>query len=145
MGLTHNASTKLRSPLSTHAASPATFRVGPLRAGPGDRVAVTLSGPVEAPIILALLDNLERRAPTAVLIDESELKVRLIGPADMKRIADRWSGARTLRRAAIAVVAPNAAVYGLNRMFQLMTGADTRLAVFRDHAAAYAWLDDDVR
>jgi hypothetical protein len=89
-----------------------------------------------------LLDTLEHAEPAFVLIDESELKVSLIGPGDIQRIAQRWSGAAKLRRAAIAVVAPNPVVYGLNRMFQLVSNADTRLAVFWDRTAALAWLGE---
>jgi hypothetical protein len=103
-------------------------------------LAVTLSGALRAASILTLLDTLEREAPAFVLIDESELKVGLIGPGDINRIAHRWSGAEKLRRAAIAVVAPNKVVYGMNRMFQLVSDADTRLAVFWDRPAALAWV-----
>jgi len=77
-----------------------------------------------------------------VLIDESELKVGLFAPTDIQRIAQAWSSAERLRRAPIAVLAPNPVVYGLNRMFQLVSDADTRLSVFWNRAAAFDWLDD---
>lgn len=120
-------------------------RVNALRIGRRDGVAVTLSGALRAATILALLDSLEVAAPAFVLIDESDLKVGLIGPGDIQRIAHQWSIAKKLRDAAIAVVAPNPVVYGLNRMFQLVSNADTRLAVFWDRPAAVEWvsaLDD---
>jgi hypothetical protein len=101
---------------------------------------VTLSGALRAATILALLDSLEIAEPTFVLIDESELKVGLIAPGDIQRIAHQWSIAKKLRDAAIAVVAPNPVVYGLNRMFQLVSNADTRLAVFWDRPAAVEWI-----
>jgi len=44
--------------------------------------------------------------------------------------------------AAIAVVAPNKVVYGMNRMFQLVSNADTRLAVFWTRQAAVAWVGE---
>ena len=115
-------------------------RVDALRIGRRDGIAVTLSGALRATTILALLDSLEIAEPTFVLIDESELKVGLIAPGDIQRIAHQWSIAKKLRDAAIAVVAPNPVVYGLNRMFQLVSNADTRLAVFWDRPAAVDWI-----
>lgn len=115
-------------------------RVDALRIGGRDGIAVTLSGAMRAATILALLDSLEIAQPAFVLVDESELKVGLIGPGDIQRIAHQWSIAKKLRDAAIAVVAPNPVVYGLNRMFQLVSDADTRLAVFWDRAAAVNWV-----
>jgi len=115
-------------------------RVDALRIGQRDGVAVTLSGALRAATILALLNSLETAEPAFVLIDESELKVGLIGPGDIQRIAHQWSVAKHLRDAAIAVVAPSPVVYGLNRMFQLVSNADTRLAVFWDRAAALGWI-----
>lgn len=115
-------------------------RVDVLRIGRHDGISVTLSGALRAATILALLDSLEIARPAFVLIDESELKVGLIGPGDIQRIAHHWSIAKNLRDAAIAVVAPNPVVYGLNRMFQLVSNADTRLAVFWVRPAAVEWL-----
>lgn len=101
---------------------------------------MTLSGALRAVTLLAILDSLEIARPAFVLVDESELKVGLIGPGDIQRIAHQWSMAKNLREAAIAVVAPNPVVYGLNRMFQLVSNADTRLAVFWVRSAAVEWL-----
>jgi hypothetical protein len=115
-------------------------RVDALRIGRRSGIAVTLSGALRAATILALLDSLETAEPAFVLIDESELKVGLIGPGDIQRIAHQWAVAKHLREAAIAVVAPNPVVYGLNRMFQLVSNADTRLAVFWDRGAALGWV-----
>lgn len=115
-------------------------RVDTLRIGRRDGVAVTLSGAMRATTIIALLNSLEVAEPAFVLIDESELKVGLIGPGDIQRIAHQWSIAKHLRDATIAVVAPNPVVYGLNRMFQLVSNADTRLAVFWNRPAAVAWV-----
>ena len=115
-------------------------RVDALRIGRRAGIAVTLSGALRAATILALLDSLDSAGPAFVLIDESELKVGLIGPGDIHRIAHRWSVAEHLRDAAIAVVAPNPVVYGMNRMFQLVSNADTRLAVFWNRGAALGWV-----
>jgi hypothetical protein len=115
-------------------------RVEALRISRRNGIAVTLTGALRAATILTLLDSLEVAEPAFVLIDESELKVGLIGPGDIQRIAHRWSIAKNLRDAAIAVVAPNPVVYGLNRMFQLVSDADTRLAVFWNRAAAVNWV-----
>ncbi|HEY8861716.1 MAG TPA: hypothetical protein VIN37_06485, partial [Candidatus Limnocylindria bacterium] len=118
------------------------YRVDALRVGALDGLAVTLSGAARTASILALLDALDDANPAFVLIDESELKVSLIGPSDIQRIAQRWSRADALRGAAIAVVAPNKVVYGMNRMFQLVSNADTRLAVFWTRQAAVAWVGE---
>jgi hypothetical protein len=115
-------------------------RVDALRVGGRDGVAVTLSGALRAATILLLLDSLEVAGPAFVLIDESDFKVGLIGPGDIQRIAHQWSTGKNLRDAAIAVVAPNPVVYGLNRMFQLLSNADTRLAVFWNRPAAVDWV-----
>jgi hypothetical protein len=115
-------------------------RLDTLHIGRSDGIAVTLSGSLNASTILALLSALERANPAFVLLDESDLKVGLIGSGDIQRIAQQWSAATNLRGAAIAVVAPNPVVYGLNRMFQLLSDADTRLAVFWGRPAAVNWV-----
>lgn len=114
------------------------YRVDSLRVGQRNVVAVKLSGSAHTGRILALLDELKGREPAFVLVDESELNVGLITSADIQRIANRWAGAKC--GAVIAVVAPNPVVYGLNRMFQLVSGADGRLSVFWNREAAIAWL-----
>ena len=128
------------APPSSFGISDPDCRVDALHIGRRVGIAVTLTGALRAATILALLDSLEAAEPAFVLIDESELKVGLIGPDDIRRIAHQWSIAKNLRDAAIAVVAPNPVVYGLNRMFQLVSNADTRLAVFWDRTAAVDWV-----
>lgn len=140
MTLQSATSHELGAPLPAFGIPDPGCRVDALRIGPRDGVAVTLSGALRAATILALLDSLEAAEPAFVLIDESELKVGLIGPGDIQRIAHRWSVAKHLRDATIAVVAPNPVVYGLNRMFQLVSNADTRLAVFWNRGAAVEWV-----
>jgi hypothetical protein len=113
-----------------------------LRVGQRNVVAVNLSGPASAARILVLLDELEGRELEFVLIDQTELSVTLITPADIQLIVDRWADAKKLRSAVIAVVAPNPVVYGLDRMFQLVSGADDRLSVFWNRSTAMAWLGE---
>lgn len=116
------------------------YRADSLRVGQRNVAAVNLSGPANAARILLLLDELEGRAPEFVLIDQTDLTVSLITPADIRLIANRWAGAKKLRSAVIAVVAPTPVVYGLDRMFQLVSGTDERLSVFWDRGTAMAWL-----
>jgi len=68
---------------------------------------VTLTGHAYVASILTLLEELERRAPALVLVDETKLGVSLISPRDVARIAEAWRTAGAIRAARIAVVAPN--------------------------------------
>jgi len=111
-----------------------------VRIGERDVVMVPISGRVQADRILSLLEELDARGPAAVLVDLTDLDVGLISPADIARMAHRWKGAGRLRCAAIAVIAPNPVVYGLNRMFQLLSDSDGRLSVFWNRADAIGWL-----
>lgn len=118
------------------------YLIAPLRIGDRDVLTVPLSGTVQAGNIIALLDELEARGPEAVLVDLTDLDVGLISPADIARIARRWPSADRLRSASIAVIAPNPVVYGLNRMFQLVSNGDGRLSVFWNRADAIDWLEE---
>jgi hypothetical protein len=113
-----------------------------LRIGDRDVLTVPLSGTVQAGNIIALLEELEARGPAAVLVDLTDLDVHLISPADIARMARRWASADRLRCAKIAVIASNPVVYGMNRMFQLVSNADGRLSVFWNRADAIDWLDE---
>ena len=117
------------------------YVIASLRIGDRDVLTVPLSGTVRTGSITALLEELEVRGPAAVLIDLTDLDVGLISPADIARIARRWADADRLRCASIAVIAPNPVVYGLNRMFQLVSNADGRLSVFWNRADAIDWLE----
>lgn len=108
--------------------------------GPREAVIVTLSGSADAASILALLSDLDGRRPAFVLLDETALKVGLIGPADIQRIAQRWGVAEHLRTAVIGIVAPNPVIYGLNRMFQLIAETGSEMRVFTSRPDAMVWL-----
>ena len=107
---------------------------------------VKLSGRAEAETILRLLDELsalaERNSSLRILIDETGLGAGLVGPADIRRIIAAWRRATALSSTRIAVFVSNLAIYGLNRMFQGLSGRDAedRVSVFTDRAAATAWL-----
>ena len=116
------------------------YSIEPLRVEGAEILHVRLSGPAHAETLLALMAELEGRAALRILVDETELGVGFVSPADIRRLADRWRKARALQSASIAVVAPNLAVYGLNRMFQGLAGATDRLAVFTDRTQALTWL-----
>ncbi|MDP9280663.1 MAG: hypothetical protein M3P38_01035 [Chloroflexota bacterium] len=93
-----------------------------------------------------MLDELsalaERNTSLRVLIDETGLGAGFVGPADIGRIITAWRRATALRSTRIAVFVSNLAIYGLNRMFQGLSGRDAegRVSVFTDRAAATSWL-----
>jgi hypothetical protein len=62
----------------------------------------------------------------------------------LRRVMGMFAEADELgNRTRLAIVAPEDAVYGVSRMYQLMRGDDVpeEISVFRDRAAATAWLD----
>jgi hypothetical protein len=106
-------------------------------------VVVTMSGKAEPGAIVAMLDELGALATSAaslrVLIDESDLDPALLGPDDIRRFRNQWTASPKLAEARVAIFAPGAVMYGLNRMFQLMRDSE-RLAVFRDREKAILWV-----
>jgi hypothetical protein len=59
--------------------------------------------------------------------------------ASARRFRNQWTASPKLGEARVAIFAPGAVMYGLNRMFQLMRDSE-RLAVFRDREKALLWL-----
>lgn len=114
----------------------------------GQTVEVALSGRLGYDAIAAMLTELEALAnaalpaPLSVLVDETEASPGLLNPLDIRRWIDNWKQAAALKQGRIAVVAPTLVMFGLNRMAQGLAGGDSdaHLAVFRDRAAAEAWL-----
>jgi hypothetical protein len=108
---------------------------------------VMLSGEVNVPDVLVLIDQLNalaREQPSfELLVDESEAKASLIGPLDLRKLAQAWSESAASKRARIAIFAPTPVIYGLNRMVQSFGAGEGRLKVFKSRAAATAWLLDD--
>jgi hypothetical protein len=111
-------------------------------------VQVSLSGRAEPETVLRLLEELrtlaEGNTSLRVLIDESGLGPGFVGPVDIQKIIAAWRRATSLRTTRVAVVAPNLAIYGLNRMFQGLAGRDAegRIRIFTDKAPARSWLLD---
>ena len=101
---------------------------------------VTMPGAARFETIIALLRELDGLGPSRVLVDQSGLRPGLVGPGQIQEIAHQWRTATKLGTARIAVFASNLVVYALNRMFQGFAGAEGRVAVFNDRAAATAWL-----
>jgi hypothetical protein len=105
---------------------------------------VKLSGRAQAETIVRLLEELnalaERDSSLRVLIDETDLGAGLVGPSDIRRIAQAWKKAAALRSVRIAAFATNPVIYGLNRMFQGLAAGAERVSVFSDRARARAWL-----
>jgi hypothetical protein len=104
---------------------------------------VTLSGDVTYEMVVALFTDLNGRSQQGkrlrVLIDETRLHPALMGYRDIKRITEFWRTTTVLRAGRIAVIAPGIVLYGLNRMFALLTDADS-FNVFIARGEAFAWL-----
>lgn len=110
-------------------------------------VHVAIRGRPKLRTVVAMFGELEQLASSRddllVLIDESEMKAALLGPAELRTMIEALKGSAGLRhRSRIAINAPSNLIYGLNRMAQAFAGRDweDRLAVFRTEDAAEDWL-----
>ena len=97
--------------------------------------------------VVEMFGELERLtgkdAELLVLIDESELKVVLLSPTELRAMINALKSSPGLRhRSRIAIYAPSNIVYGMNRMAQAFAGDEweDRLGVFRTEDAAEDWL-----
>jgi hypothetical protein len=112
-------------------------------------VEVVLSGRLNYETIVGMLDELAELAAVAlperlkVLVDETEASPGLLGPREIRSWIDRWKRAE-LVEGRLAVIAPTAVMFGLNRMAQGLSGsnAEQHLAVFKTRDAAMDWLLD---
>jgi hypothetical protein len=108
-----------------------------------------LSGRLNYETIVGMLDELAELAAAAlperlkVLVDETEASPGLLGPREIRSWIDRWKRAE-LVEGRLAVIAPTAVMFGLNRMAQGLSGsnAEQHLAVFKTRDAAMDWLLD---
>jgi hypothetical protein len=89
-------------------------------------------------MVVALFAELERLTTSdrelPVLIDESDMQAALLGSGELRPMMEAWKGSAGLReRARIAIYAPSAVGYGVNRMAQAFAGnaSEGRLEVFR--------------
>ena len=129
---------------------------GPHESGPNDGVAVdvslaerlivvTLKGRPESDSIVRMLEDvnalIEANPSLRVLIDENDLRPSFVGPGDIARFVQAWRHGSALRATLLAVFVSNTAMYGLNRMFQGLSGAEGNVRVFHDRAEATAWLE----
>ena len=109
-------------------------------------ISVKLSGRPQADSIVQMLDQLDafvaHDRSLRILIDENELRPSFVGPGDIARFVAAWRRGAALRAATLAVFTSNLAMYGLNRMFQLLADEEDRVRVFHDRAAAMAWLNE---
>jgi hypothetical protein len=115
-------------------------------------VFVTLRGRPRVGIVRSLFHELEQLttedAELLVLIDESEVMVRLLRPSELREMIDLLKASTGLReRSRIAIYAPSPIVYGMNRMAQAFAGqaSEGRFEVFRTADDAETWLLTDVR
>ena len=76
-----------------------------------------------------------------MLIDENDLRPSFVGPGDIARFVRAWRQGKALRATLLAVFVSNTAMYGLNRMFQGLSGAEGSVRVFHDRAEVTAWLE----
>ena len=112
-----------------------------------DHVHVAIRGRPRLEMVVSMFDELEQLTTAdgdlLVLIDESEMKAALLSPHELRAMIDALKASAGLRhRSRIAVNAPSNVVYGVNRMAQAFAGEKSvgRLEVFRNEAAALAWL-----
>ena len=107
---------------------------------------VKLSGRPQPDSIVQMLDQLDALVAhdrsRRILIDENELRPSFVGPGDIARFVAAWRRGAALRAATLVVFTSNSAMYGLNRMFQLLADEEDRVRVFHDRAAAMAWLNE---
>jgi hypothetical protein len=115
-------------------------------------VFVTLRGRPRVGIVRSLFYELEQLttedAELLVLIDESEVMVRLLRPSELREMIDLYKASTGLReRSRIAIYAPSPIVYGMTRMAQAFAGqaSEGRFEVFRTADDAETWLLTDVR
>jgi hypothetical protein len=79
------------------------------------------------------------------MVDMSDVDTAIVtSPAAMRELAELSAGMDPARRSRFAIVAPQAAIFGLGRMYETyreMNGRSTKqVAVFRDRAEAVEWL-----
>jgi hypothetical protein len=115
-------------------------------------VFVTLRGRPRIGIVRSLFYELEQLttedAELLVLIDESEVMVRLLRPSELREMIDLYKASTGLReRSRIAIYAPSPIVYGMTRMAQAFAGqaSEGRFEVFRTADDAETWLLTHVR
>ena len=110
-------------------------------------VEVVLRGRPRLEMVVALFAELERLTTSdrelLVLIDESDMHAALLGTGELRSMMEAWKGSAGLReRSRMAIYAPSAVGYGVNRMAQAFAGnaSEGRLEVFRTKDAARDWL-----
>jgi hypothetical protein len=109
-------------------------------------ILVKLTGRPRPESIVGMLEDvntlIEQDPALSVLIDENDLRPSFVGPGDIVRFVDAWRRSAALRKSRIAVFVSSPAMYGLNRMFQSLTGRDGegRMMVFGERRGAEAWL-----
>jgi hypothetical protein len=112
-------------------------------------ISVKLSGRPQPDSIVQMLDRLNALVAhdrsLRILIDENELRPSFVGPGDIARFVAAWRRGTALRAATLVVFTSNPAMYGLNRMFQLLADEEDRVRVFHDRADAMAWLGGSPR
>jgi hypothetical protein len=107
-------------------------------------IRVKLSGRPQQQSIVKMLGDLnvlaEQDSSLSVLIDETELDPRFVGPGDMERFVAAWRSGSALRSTRLAVFVSSGAMFGLNRQFEALTDGDLGVSVFSDRGQAEAWL-----
>lgn len=105
-------------------------------------IVVTLKGRPASDSIVRMLEDvnvlIEANPSLRVLIDENDLRPNFVGPGDIVRFVRVWRQGKALRATLLAVFVSNTAMYGLNRMFQGLSGAEGSVRVFHDRAEATA-------
>jgi hypothetical protein len=94
--------------------------------------------------LFALVDRLDAIAaadPEArILLDETAFENAGIGTDEVRQVGVRWLETAHAQHVRIAVVAPDSTMFGMSRMGVVYAEAEEKIRVFRDRAAAEAWL-----
>ena len=108
---------------------------------------IKLSGKANLDVYRATLNALnahdEWDPGTPLLLDETELDTSALTNAEVKAIAEMFTGMRAvLGQSKVATVVARDLEFGMHRMFEVYVGdkIDTRGRLFRSRTEAVAWL-----
>ncbi len=105
-------------------------------------IVVTMSGAISLADVLTAIEQqqAEHAWAYAVLYDLRAARADLTA-ADTRRLALRVEQLRAAERGPVAVVTSDDALYGMSRMYAMLTErAGLQISVFRDRAKAERWL-----
>lgn len=111
-------------------------------------VRVHIRGAIRESELIEILEQLfvhpEYHADSSWFVECEDVSLEHFGLGPVRRMAKFTAQHEPeLRAAVVAVAAPQLAVFGVSRMFQLLHQPPHRMAVFRSSAAARSWLAEN--